>query len=309
MDEVLKKLLESEILTDDNRQAITEAFLAEIAAVKASAREEAIKEAKLEYAKQFTEEKALLVEALDTKLQTLLAEELAELKEDIERFRDLEAEHAVKLVEHKEQLGVQLKADLAKLVEALDVFLEERLSEEVKELKESIDEVKKIKYAKDLFESIEKSFKDKFFDDNKINEKLDENKKELEQKDKLLKESTDQLNKLVREKTMNEVLSTLTGRPREIMEAILVSYPTNKLQEAYNSYIGRVLNDSITKSEQDNGSKPSVLAENVNNTNTEEKNVVKTGNLNESEGTLSIPKELNPEIVRLQKVAGIVSKK
>lgn len=134
MDEILEKMLSTDILSDETKNELMEAFKAELAAAK----EVAIAEAKVEFAEKFAEDKARLVEALDTKVTAMLQDEVTELKEDIERFRDLEAEFAARLVEEKEALGLQVKADMAQLVETLDVFLEERLTAEVVELKESI---------------------------------------------------------------------------------------------------------------------------------------------------------------------------
>ncbi|MCX2582088.1 hypothetical protein OQ641_30260, partial [Klebsiella pneumoniae] len=60
-------------------------------------------------------ERDTLIEALDAKVTEALTEEMAELREDIERFRDLEAEYAVKLVEAKREMATTLKKDMAQL--------------------------------------------------------------------------------------------------------------------------------------------------------------------------------------------------
>jgi len=265
MNELLEKMLSTELLTDESKQELVEAFTAEIEKAKQEATDLAIAEAKVDFAKQFAEDKEKLVEALDTKVTALLTDEIQELKEDIERFRDLEAEFATKLVEEKEKMGLQLKADMASLVETLDVFLEQRLTEEVAELKESIEEVKKIEFAKSLFESIEDTFRKKFFDESGLAKKLDESATALAEKAKKLEDAEGKLGKLVREKEMSRVLEPLHGRPREIMEAILKSVNTEKLDEAYTNFIGRVLHESVTtvvetKTEKEDAT-ASVLAE------------------------------------------------
>ena len=303
-------MLTSELLNEETKQELVEAFTAEVEKAKQEARELAIAEAKVEFAAQFAEDKAALVEAIDTKITSMLSEEIQELKEDIERFRDLEAEYATKLVEEKEAMGLQLKADMAQLVETLDVFLEERLTEEVNELKESIEEVKKIEFARDLFESIEGAFKKKFFNESGIAAKLEESAKELEAKSKKLEEVESRLNKMVREKEMARVLEPLHGRPREIMEAILKSIPTEQLAERYDNFIGRVLHESVTvenKSEKESVN-TSVLAENDSTAGEPvAPTVVVTGNSTVVENVVDEPTKVlsESEKARLQKIAGI----
>lgn len=310
MDELLEQMLTSELLNEETKKSLVEAFNAEVEKAKAEAREVAIAEAKVEFAKQFAEDKEALVEALDTKVTALLAEEIAELKEDIERFRDLEAEKAAEVLEIKESLGLQLKADLAQLVEAMDAFLEERLTEEVNELKESIEEVKKIEFARNLFESIEQTFRTKFFNENGITAKLEENARELEAKSARLTETENKLNKLVREKEMARVLEPLHGRPREIMEAILKSVPTDKLDEGYTNFIGRVLHESATvvesKSEKESGN-TSVLAESHSTEDKPEATKVVTGDSPVVEQVEEVKVSLlsEAEKARLRRIAGI----
>lgn len=264
MDELFEQMLAADVLSDETKTALKEAFKAEVEKAADDARQVAIAEVKVEFAKQFAEDKESLVEALDTRVTSLLSVEIQELKEDIERFRDLEAEFATKLVEEKESMGLQLRADMAQLVETLDVFLEQRVAEEIEELKESIEEVKKIEFAKNLFESIEDTFRTKFFNESGFTAQLEEAKKEASATTKKLEEAQGQLNKFVREKELARVLEPLHGRPREIMEAILKSVPVGKLDEGYTNFIGRVLHESVNtvenKSEKENVN-TSVLAE------------------------------------------------
>lgn len=310
MDELFEQMLTTDVLSDETKTALKEAFKAEVEKAADDARQVAIAEAKVEFAKQFAEDKDALVEALDTKVTSLLAEEIQELKEDIERFRDLEAEFAVKLVEEKEAMGLQLKADMAQLVETLDVFLEQRVTEEMEELKESIEEVKKIEFAKNLFESIEDTFRTKFFNESGFATQLDETKKELDAKAKKLEEAQNQLNKFVREKELSRVLEPLHGRPREIMEAILKSVVTDKLDEGYTNFIGRVLHESAStvenKSEKENVS-TSVLAESDSTAETPEATKVVTGDSTVVEQVDGVKQSFLSESDkgRLRKLAGI----
>jgi hypothetical protein len=311
MNELLEKMLSSDLLTEETRKELVDAFNAELERATAEATTLAIAEAKVDFAKQFAEDKEALVEAIDTKVTALLTDEIQELKEDIERFRDLEAEFATRLVEEKEKMGLQLKADVAQLVETLDVFLEQRLTEELDELKESIEEVKKIEFAKNLFESIEDTFRKKFFDESGLAKKLDESAAELAVKAKALSEVEARLSKLVREKEMSRVLDPLHGRPREIMEAILKSVKTDQLDEAYTNFIGRVLHESATtvaetKTEKENAP-ASVLAESASTAETLDTTIVVSGDSTVNEH-VEEPRQSfvsDAEKARLRKIAGI----
>lgn len=306
MNEVLEKMLSSEILTEDTRNELMEAFKQEIEKAKAEAIAEAEAQAKVDFATRYAEDKEALVEAIDTKITALLQEEIEELKEDIERFRDLEAEHATKLVEAKEQMSLQLQADMIELTKTLDTFIAEQLKAEFQELKEDIEDVRKIEFARKLYESIEGTFKDQFFNESELAAKLKQKEAALNEKAKKLQESENTLKNLVREKEMNTVLSALHGRPREIMEAILKGVATDKLNEAYDTYIGRVLQESTTiedKSEKES----KVLAEETSTKTVINEEVIVTGDtaepVNGNEGTNTLSEA---EKIRLRKSAGLL---
>ena len=48
----------------------------------------------------------------------------------------------------------------------------------------------------------------------------------------------------MRDKKLKEVLAPLTGRSRDVMEAILKNVDTEQLDEAYKTFIGRVIRES-----------------------------------------------------------------
>jgi hypothetical protein len=49
---------------------------------------------------------------------------------------------------------------------------------------------------------------------------------------------------MVREQKLGEVLSPLSGRSRDVMEAILKNVDTEHLDEAYKTFIGRVIRET-----------------------------------------------------------------
>jgi len=82
------------------------------------------------------EERDALTAAIDSKITDFLQEEIVELRADIDRFRDLEAEYEVKLEEAKVEMGKQLKVDLSELVDKMDKFIEIRMFVEVEEMRQ-----------------------------------------------------------------------------------------------------------------------------------------------------------------------------
>jgi hypothetical protein len=275
--EILQNLLESEILTEETMKELETAIQTQISeAVEAAvteARVEAETNVRAELAEQFVTDKEALVEALDTKAQQFLEAEMLEFKDDVENFRDLEAEHAEKIVAIKKQLSEVAKKDFSQLVNILNEFLEERVTAEFDELKEDIAEVKKIKFGQSIFESIKDTFEREYFDKDEIDREAEQTAAELNATKEELNEARKELAGVVREQTLTEALSSLDGRPREVMAAILDKTPTDRIQKVYEQFIGRVLNESVVE-ENTEEKESEVLAEDDSNTQSNEEEVV-----------------------------------
>lgn len=272
MDELLKRLLAAEVLTEETKSEIETAVKQQIAETMARAREEATASVTAELNEQWISERETLIEALDAKITEALEEEIADLKSDIERFRDLEAEYASKIVENKQSMAEQLKGDMAQLIEKLDTFLEVRLSSELEELREDFDAVKKQQFGKTVFEAFVEEFKKHYAADDSVESKLNESEQRLEDALSALEKAEKHAAKLERSIKLESVLAPLTGRSREIMEAILKNVETPMLEDAYKTYVGRVLKEStnITSEKEE-----PVLAE--GNTKPVVSGVTKTG--------------------------------
>lgn len=306
MKEILEKLVASELLSEESKTEILTAVSEAVQTAVEEARQIAIAEAKVEFAAKYAEDKQALVEAVETLVTQKLQEEMTELKDDVNSFRDLEVEFNTKLIEEKEALALQARADIAQLVEMVDEFLDQRVAVEMEELKESIEEAKKVKFGIDLYEAYQKVFAEKFADTNDIAKKLDESTKTIAALKSQLSEKDEAVNKMIRKDKLAAVLEDLQGRPREIMEAVLKSVPTDKLEETYTKYIGRVLQDTVTNAvESEKESEPSqVLAEEV--TPIETKVVVKTGDSVDAVVEKPAPKALNESArIRLAQLAGL----
>lgn len=312
MKELFNKLFESDLLTEESKQelkTLVEQAIAEGISTGVEAKEIEIK---AELAEQFVKDKADLIEALDTKTEEVLNTELSELKEDLQRFRDLEVEHAQKLVEAREKMAAVVQADMKELIETLDAFVEKRIDEEVAELKEELEDARKMAFGKKLFEAFANEFKDTFYDEKGAEASLAETKEKLKDTSTKLEETKNELKAIKRDNEMNRVLEALTDKPREVMAAILSNVATEKLEETYNNYIGRVLHKSVdTKVEEVSGKEnvnSSVLAE--GNTSTGETTLegtkVITGDESLNEGAaIDKPQLSEGSRAKLKKLAGI----
>lgn len=262
---MMKALLEqylSEALSPENVEALSQA-LEESFATKVKEHKDEIT---VQLQAQFAADREALVEAMDTMVRELVNEQVEELKDDVNSFRDLEVDYANKLVEAKQAMANDIEKDMTKLVAQVDAYLEERMTTQFTALKESIDETRKNQLGLRIFEMFRPEV-EKLVDIESGNEavrlQLEEANKKLEEQGKLLKESADNLASVTRAQTMQNVLSSLHGRPREIMEAILDKVETEKLQEAYENFIPRVLNESIATKTVEKETEEKTLNENA----------------------------------------------
>lgn len=246
MEELLKKLLASEVLTEETKKELEEAFSKQINEAVEGAKKEAAEQVKAELTEQWVSERDALVEAIDTKVNEYLTAELTELKSDISAFRDLEAEHAKKLVEEKQALSEQLKKDVAELIEKIDSFMEVRLAAEFDELKKDISEVRKLEFGRKVFESFVEQYKSYFVDPDSAEAKLRETEEKLTEAKKAADDAAKKVASFERKIKMESVLKPLAGKQREVMEMLLKNVATEQLDEGYKTFIGRVVGATNT---------------------------------------------------------------
>lgn len=248
MDSILKKLLESDLLSDETKVELTEQFKTAIDAYLTEERSKLEIEVRSTLTEEFVKAREELAETVDTKIEAFLTSEFDELKEDINSFRDLEVEYAEKLVEEKEKLAQLLGEQLNQLVDKLDAFLEVRLDEEMSELKEDIEDVKKLEFGRKIFEAVETEFK-KFRkeDQSSVEADLAEALDKLNDAEGRLADIEHSRLAEARNGKLEELLSPLSGNAREQMKIILSNVATEKLEEAFKIYIGRILKESVVE--------------------------------------------------------------
>lgn len=243
MDEILNKLLESELLSEETKNEISEQWNASIETYKQTVREEVTLDVRAELSEQWVKERDALVDSVDTFITEALTKELNELKGDIDRFRDLEVEMAEKLVEEKHKLAEEVAKEIDSLVDKIDAFLEMRLASEMDELKEDLEIVKQNEFGRKIFEAFSGEYSKSYHDEDSATAKLSVTESKLEDAQARIAELEAGQSKMIREQKLEKVLSPLTGKKREQMSFVLQNVETKKLEEAYNFFIGRILKE------------------------------------------------------------------
>lgn len=305
MDELLAKLLEAEILTEDTKAQLKEAFATQLTEALAIAREEESAKVRAELTEAWITERDNLVDAIDSQVNKFLEAEMAELRGGISAFRDLEVEYSQKLVEAKQEMTLQLESDLAQLVDRLDTFLEMRLSAEFTELKESIDEARKLDFGRRVFEAFMPEYRKHFVDATKTESELSESVVRNEELSRECVELSKQLEQAQRHIKMESVLRPLTGKSRDVMETILKTVPTEQLEEAYANFVGRVVKESVDTATSEK--ETSVLAESSKDEKPSASDVVvKTGDVVVEGVTRTAEQSEQSSVVRdMLRLAGI----
>ena len=244
MNELLKRLLEADVLSEETKQELEEAMKQRLQEAEEAARKEVSEQVRVELTEQWLTERDALIEAIDEKITSMLKEEIEELRSDISAFRDLEAEYAKQIVEHKAEMAEELQGDLVELIEKLDSFLEIRMAAEFEELREDINESKKLQFGRKVFESFVTEYRKSFINDDATEAELRQVTESLNEEVAKRKAAEKKVAAAERSIKVEQILKPLAGKQREIMETVLKTVPTSGLEEAYRTFIGRILKES-----------------------------------------------------------------
>lgn len=245
MDEILSKLLESDLLSEETKNEISESWSEAVEAKRSELREEVALEVRAELAEQFVIARDSLIEKVESFVSEQIEAEFNELRSDIESFRDLEVEFAGKLVEEKQKLAEEVEKEMDTLVDKIDSFLDIRLTEELDEFKEDLEIVKQNEFGRKVFEAFAKEYSKSHHDEDSVEAKLAITESKLADVTKILNEMESDKVALIREQKLQEVLAPLAGDKREQMGFILQNVATEKLEESYKYFIGRILKEEV----------------------------------------------------------------
>ncbi len=173
MIDALKTLFENDVVSQEIRAQIEEAWEAKVAENRRSA----VAELREEFAQKYEHDKSTMVEAIDTLLSERLSEEIAEFAEDRKQLAEAKAKYAVAMRENAnllkgfvvEQLQKEiqeLRADKKAMAEnyaKLEEFVVEALSNEIAEFYEDKKDlaetkVRLVREAKEHFAKVKANF-------------------------------------------------------------------------------------------------------------------------------------------------------
>lgn len=247
MDEILQQLLNNDLLSESTRTQISEQWASSVKQLKQSLREEVETDVRAELAAAWTDERNQLLDTLDRFMAESLEKELSELRADVERFRDHEAEQAAKIVEMRKSMAKTLGAEMEELVENLDCFLSKELKRELTELREDLEIARQNHLGNKIFEAFRSTYETSFVDSKSTQARLNATAIKLRESQAEVQRLQREKEAVLREAKMQEVLQPLSGSAREQMALILKSVPTEQLAESYKRFIGRVLQEGSTQ--------------------------------------------------------------
>ena len=197
------------------------------------------------------------------KLEQFIVHALAREIKEFAQDKQAVVEAKVKLVAEGRQQLEKLKARfVAESAKKLSIAVAGQLKGELGQLKEDIKIAKENSFGRRIFESFAGEFSVTHLNDKAETRKL---MQKLEDKDRQLAESITKINETtklveskerevriikesnIREKTMTELLSTLNEEKATVMQNLLESVQTGKLQATFDKYLPAVLNTGSTK--------------------------------------------------------------
>lgn len=147
MNDVLKPLLENELLSEEAKEQIQEAWAKKLDEV----REETEVKLREEFAARYEHDKGILTDAVERMVEDGLRTEITEFAEDRKKL----AEQHVKLANEIREARIAAKTKLSEQMKVLEAFVLENLGKEIKDFEQDRTEVREAKknLAKELRES------------------------------------------------------------------------------------------------------------------------------------------------------------
>lgn len=188
-----------------------------------------------------------------------LSKEIAEFAQD---KRDL-AETKVKLVKEARVQFDKVKADfIKKNAQVVKESVTRLLKQELKQLKEDIDQARNNSFGRRLFEAFSQEYAESYLNEKSETSKLmrivrerdlalAEAKSQLIEKDQLLenkeREVRVQRDLAERQRLLSEMLAPLGAEQKGVMKQLLESVRTAKLRDAFDKYLPAVMEGAVVK--------------------------------------------------------------
>lgn len=139
MDKILKTLLESEVLTVETRQELSEAWNTRLNEEIERVRQEESQKLREEFSARYEQDRAQIVSAMEVFVNQRLDQEISEMQEDRKKVH----EQRVELANNTVKLRKQYRTRLREHMELLTQFLNRTLHEELNELHKDASDLKR----------------------------------------------------------------------------------------------------------------------------------------------------------------------
>lgn len=241
-------------------------------------------------------------------MQSFVQKQLSEELEDFAKDKKELAESRVNFEKNKQKELTEVKKRFVESASKIsEKIIRESLKSELGQLKQDLKESKKKIFGIKLFEAFASEFMSSHYNEgtqvSKLGKLLESTKAELANvkqtvaaKDKIIVEAKKEVHKAVAAKeradVMNNLLSPLGKQQKKVMQKLLESTETTKLQEGYQKYISMVLKEDATPI-----SEKSILTEGVNT------KVAYDGNRSGA----SESETVDSQVIRMRKLSGLIN--
>lgn len=210
-----------------------------------------------EHRLQLTQQTAERINKLENFVVEQLSKEISEFKQDKDQLVEMRVKMATEARAKLDKTKKQFVERASKLVEKT---IETHLRKELIQLKEDIQAARENMFGRRLFEAYQAEFMTSYLSEGtqvkklstqlqEVNGKLSEATAKLSNSQTLIEQAQRRVSiseeNAVRVKTMNDLLRPLNKDKREVMENLLETVKTNKLQEAFRKYLPAVINETV----------------------------------------------------------------
>ena len=241
-----------------------------------------------------------------------LAEEVKEFHSDKKAL----AEQRVKLVQEGKRELVETKRKFVKKAAAvIEENINSVLKKEIKSFRKDIMEARENDFGRRMFEAFVSEYMTSHLNESgevkklsaemkQLMSKLDESKVELAKQKQLNEQAESKLratkDRLSRQQKLNELMGPLGKKQRAVMQELLETVKTEKLEESFKKYLPAVLNENTQKTSRP-ARKPLVEGANRSREVISER----TGDKRANAAQQQEDNEALAEIEQLRKMAGI----
>lgn len=198
-------------------------------------------------------------------LESFLIHKLSEEIKDFRRDKQALVEQRVKLVsEGKKQIAEAKESFIKQAAKLVESTINSALTKEISQYKKDIVAARENDFGRRVFEAFVAEYMTSHLNEgseiSKMKKVLESKESQIKvmegkiaEKQTLVENANRELNvtkdRLVRTKTMSKLLAPLGKDKRQVMEELLQTVETRKLNEAYDKYLPAVLNETVKTSQ------------------------------------------------------------